>query len=59
MFVHLCIDVPKRQQLVLKFQLPGKPVLYKVIAFGGMLHDGGSIFDERENQWAKRVLVII
>jgi len=24
--------------LVLEFQLPGKPVLYKVIAFAGMLH---------------------
>jgi len=58
MFVHLCIDAPKRQQLVLKFQLPGKPVLYKVIAFAGMLHGGETIFDERENQLAKRVLVV-
>jgi hypothetical protein len=48
MFFHLCIDVPKRQQLVLKFQLPGNPVLYKVIAFDGMLHGGENIFDERE-----------
>jgi len=49
MFVHLCIDVPKRQQLVLKFQLPGKPVLYKVIAFAGMLHGSKNIFDGRKN----------
>jgi hypothetical protein len=49
MFFHLCIDAPKRQQLVLKFQLPGKPVLYKVIAFAGMLHGGEKNFDEREN----------
>jgi len=49
MFFHLCIDARGRQQLVLKFQLAGKPVLYKVIAFAGMLHAVENIFDEREN----------
>ena len=48
MLFHLCIDSPKRQQLVLKFQIAREPVLYKVIAFAGMLHGAENVFDERE-----------